>query len=135
MESRGRRNKKQMKIEMKKRGCRSTPSFYIMLLTNSLFAVFQSFDSKRKLVGTACWLIATSDSTQSGNNLVGIHAFYETRNATGVAHASTNKRDIMNFVVVVDRNIDELATCALSRITDVLHTCNYSASSAGFMFV
>lgn len=128
---------------MKKRGCRSTPSFYIMLLTNSficcfsiaLFAVFQSFDSKRKLVGTACWLIATSDATQSGNNLVGIHAFYETRNATGVAHASTNERDIMNFVVVVDRNIDELATCALSRITDVLHTYDYSASSAGFMFV
>lgn len=107
---------------MKKRGCRSTPSFYILLLINSLFAVFQSFDSKRKLIGTACRLIATSDSTQSGNNLVGIHAFYETRNATGIAHASTNKRDIMNFVVIVDRNIDELATCALSRITDILHT-------------
>ena len=98
------------------------PRFILLLLTNSLFAVFQSFDSKRKLVGTACWLIATSDSTQSGYHLVGIHAFYETRNATGVAHASTNKRDIMDFVVVVDRNIDKLATCALSRITDILHT-------------
>ena len=32
---------RQRKIEMKKRGCRSTPSFYIMLLINSLFAVFQ----------------------------------------------------------------------------------------------
>ena len=128
MESRGRRNKKTRMYWLH-------PRFILLLLINSLFAVFQSFDSKRKLVGTACWLIATSDSTQSGNHLVGIHAFYETRNTTGVAHASTNKRDIMDFVVVVDRNIDELATCALSRITDILHTYNYSASSAGFMFV
>lgn len=29
------------KIEMKKRGCRSTPSFYIMLLTNSFICCFQ----------------------------------------------------------------------------------------------
>lgn len=40
MKKRGEGNGKQMEIEMKKRGCRSTPSFYIMLLINSFICCF-----------------------------------------------------------------------------------------------
>lgn len=79
-------------------------------------------DGFRQLVGTRGGLEATTDTLQSLDYLLGIHAFHETPHTLGVAAAASIKLNIMNDSVS-DFELNHLTASALG-IVGVFHSNN-----------
>lgn len=62
--------------------------------------------SCRQLVWTACRLIATSDTLQSGDDLLCLHAFNQSTNALGIAIAASDELGILHISIFIYTDAD-----------------------------
>lgn len=83
-----------------------------------LLALLYTLYGLAQLVGARGWFLAAAYALQACDNLIGVHAFYEARDALEVAMATSNKMHVVKFVVVgqVEQYLD--AACALCLVIE-----------------
>ena len=98
-----------------------------------------------QLVWTACRLVTTSNTLQSGDDFLGLHALNQGTNALGVAIAASDELGILHSSIFINTDADVFLAGAMSLISNfsqliflfLLQHDAYSASAgiSGFMLV